>query len=238
VNAAGRGPGLSPCSLATVVATGLAPGIQGLVLQSNAFGPWNTSLAGDTVTVSNVAAPISSVGTVSGQEQLTFQVPCEATPGTVPVTILVNGGSGTANITLTAASPGIFETLMSDKVSRAVVVRPDGSFVTLANPARRGEIDRVYVSGMGSTTPSVSTGALPLPGSDALVSGAVIVGINNAGTRVVTARLSPNLIGVYEVAFQVPTDAPTGNDVVLSVAVNAPGDNQTRFSNGSRLPIQ
>ena len=43
--------------------------------------PWNTSLAGDTVTVSNVAAPISSVGTVNGQEQLTFQVPCEATPG-------------------------------------------------------------------------------------------------------------------------------------------------------------
>ena len=127
---------------------------------------------------------------------------------------------------------------MSDKVSRAVVVRPDGSFVTLANPARRGEIDRVFVTGMGPTTPSVSTGALPVPGSDSLVSGAVIVGINNAGTRVVTARLSPNLIGVYEVAFQVPTDAPTGNDVVLSVAVNAPGDNQTRFSNGSRLPIQ
>jgi hypothetical protein len=25
---------------------------------------------------------------------------------------------------------------------------------------------------------------------------------------------------------------------VLSVAVNAPGDSQTRFSNGSKLPIQ
>ena len=28
-----------------------------------------------------------------------------------------------------------------------------------------------------------------------------------------------------------------GNDVVLSVAVNAPSDGQTRFSNGSKLPI-
>ena len=84
----------------------------------------------------------------------------------------------------------------------------------------------------------MATGALPVPGSDALVTGQVIVGVNNAGARVVTARLSPNLIGVYEVAFQVPSDAPTGNDIVLSVAVNAPGDGQTRFSNGSKLPIQ
>jgi hypothetical protein len=54
---------------------------------------------------------------------------------------------------------------------------------------------------------------------------------------VFTSRASPNLIGVYEVAFQVPTGS-TGNDVVLSVAVNVPGDSATRFSNGSKLPIQ
>ena len=57
---------------------------------------------------------------------------------------------------------------------------------------------------------------------------------------VVTSRLSPNLIGVYEVAFEVPSGsgATAGNDVVLSVSVNANGDSQTRFSNGSKLPIQ
>ena len=36
-----------------------------------------------------------------------------------------------------AASPGIFETVMSDGVRRAVVIRPDGSFVSPQNPARR-----------------------------------------------------------------------------------------------------
>jgi uncharacterized protein (TIGR03437 family) len=214
--------------------------LNGLVLQSNSFGPWGTTLAGDTVTVGNVAAPISSVGTVNGAEQVSFQIPCEVAVGSsVPVTIGVSGGSATANITLTAAGPGIFETVMSDKVLRAVALRPDGSYVSLQNPARRGETIRVLTTGLGPTTPTVSTGALPVPGSDALVAGQVIVGVNNAGARVITARLSPNLIGVYEVAFQVPTDAATGNDVVLSVAVNAPNDNgQTRFSNGSKLPIQ
>jgi uncharacterized protein (TIGR03437 family) len=191
------------------------------------------------VTVNNVAAPIFSVGAVSGAEQVTFQIPCEVAVGnSVPVTISVSGGSATANIALQTAAPGIFETVMSDKVKRAVVIRPDGSYVSLQNPARSGEVVRVFVTGLGPTTPAVGTGSLPVPGSDALVSGQVIVGVSNAGARVVTSRLSPNLIGVYEVAFQIPPDAPSSNDVVLSVAVNAPGDSQTRFSNGSKLPIQ
>jgi uncharacterized protein (TIGR03437 family) len=239
INAAGKNSSLSPCSLATAVASGLAPGLNGLVLNSNSFGPLATTLAGDTVAVNNVAAPLLSVGTINGAEQITFQIPCDATVGSVPVAVSVSGGSATANITLTAAGPGIFETVMSDKVARAVALRPDGTYVSLENPARRNEQIRVLLTGMGPTTPPVATGALPVPGSDALVSGQVIVGVNNAGARVVTSRLSPNLIGVYEVAFVVPSDAPTGNNIVLSVAVNAPNDGgQTRFSNGSKLPIQ
>ncbi|MGD0774018.1 MAG: hypothetical protein ABSC05_14470 [Candidatus Solibacter sp.] len=229
---------LSPCSLVTVVAAGLAPNVQGLVHNTNNFGPWATILASDTVTVNNVAAPIYSVGTVSGASELTFQVPCETAVGSaVPITINVAGGSATITFPVVAASPGIFETVMSDGVSRAVAVRPDGSFVSLQNPARQGEVVRVYVSGLGPAAPAMVTGSFPVPGSDSLVLGTVIVGINNAGAYVVTSRVSPNLIGVYEVAFQVPSGS-TGNDVVLSVAVNAPGDSQTRFSNGSKLPIQ
>jgi uncharacterized protein (TIGR03437 family) len=90
---------------------------------------------------------------------------------------------------------------------------------------------------MGPANPAVTTGALPYQGSDSLVTGQVIVGVNNAGTRVVTSRVSPSLIGVYEITFQVPSDAPSGNDVVFSVAVNVTGDSQTRYSNGSKLPI-
>jgi hypothetical protein len=90
---------------------------------------------------------------------------------------------------------------------------------------------------MGPAVPAVTTGALPFAGGDAMILGQVIVGVNNSGARLISARVSPNLIGVNEVAFQVPADSPTGNDVVLSVAVNAPSDGQTRFSNGSKLPI-
>jgi uncharacterized protein (TIGR03437 family) len=230
---------LSPCSLVTVLTSGLAPNIQGLVLNSNAFGPWGTTLANDTVTVNNVAAPIYSVGNVSGVEQLTFEVPCEtAVAASVPVVISVGGGSATVNMPVQSATPGIFQTVMSDGVARAVVIRPDGSFVTLQNPARRGETVRVFVTGLGPAAPPVTTGAVPVPGTDSLILGQVIVGVANGGTPVFTSRVSPNLIGVNEVSFQVPANATTGNDVVLSVAVNVPNDSQTRFSNASRLPIQ
>ena len=228
----------SPCGLVTVLATGLAPNVQGLVFNTNTFGPWATTLATDTVTVNNVAAPISSVGKVNGVEQLTFQVPCEVAPAaSVPVTISVGGGTATVNVTVVAAGPSIFETVMSDGARRAVAIRPDGSFVSLQNPARTSETVRVFVTGMGATAPAMVTGAMPFAGSDALVLGQVIVGVNNGGTPVFTSRASPNLIGVFEVAFQVPSNAPTGNDIVLSVAVNVPGDSQTHFSNGSKLPI-
>jgi uncharacterized protein (TIGR03437 family) len=229
---------LSPCSLVTVLTSGLAPNIQGMVFNTNPFGPWATTLAADKVTVNNVAAPIYSVGNVSGVEQLTFQVPCEtAVANAVPITINVAGGAASITFPVVAASPGIFETVMSDGARRAVVIRPDGSFVSLQNPARTGETVRVYVTGLGPTTPAMVTGALPYAGADSLALGQIIVGVNNGGTPVFTSRVSPNLIGVFEVAFQVPSNAPTGSDVVLSVAVNAPGDSVTRYSNGSKLPI-
>ena len=127
---------------------------------------------------------------------------------------------------------------MSDGQRRAVLVRPDGSFVSLENPARRGEILRVYATGLGPTAPAVGTNSIPFPGTDAMVLGSVIVGVNNSGERVISARLAPTQIGIYEVTFQLDANAPTGNNVVLSVAVNPTDGSATQFSNGSRIPIQ
>ena len=75
---------------------------------------------------------------MNGAEQVTFQIPCEATAGSsVPVTINVSGGSASANIALTVAAPGIFETVMSDNVRRAVVT-PARRYRSSAWRIRRG----------------------------------------------------------------------------------------------------
>jgi uncharacterized protein (TIGR03437 family) len=239
-----RATALSPCGLFTVVAAGLAPNLQGLVYNTSSFGPWATTLGTATVTVNGVAAPIYNVGTVAGVQQLTFQVPCETAPAAVvPISINVGGGSATIGMPVQPAGPGILETVMSDGVRRAVAIRPDGTFVSLQNPARTNETVRVFVTGMGPTAPALVTGALPYTGTDSMVLSQIIVGVNNGGAGPNTARVSPNLIGVYEVSLVVPSNTPSGNDIVLSVAVNVSGDvgtdgkQVTRFSNGSKLPI-
>jgi uncharacterized protein (TIGR03437 family) len=141
------------------------------------------------------------------------------------------------------ASPGIFQTTMSDGVSRAVIVRPDGSFVSLANTARHGEIVRAYATGLGVTSPSVGTNAIAIPGSDAMVQGIVIVGITNTagqgeGVRVTGARVAPDLIGVFEVPFQMPFDAVTGNNVSFSIGVYPVGGSAPIYSVTAKIPIQ
>ena len=237
---------ISPCSIATIIAPGLAPGIQGIVTPGSLFGPLPYVLASDSVSFNGTAAPIFNVANVSGQQpQITVQVPCEVVPGSsVSVSVTVGAAPpAIVSVPVLAASPGIFETTMSDGVLRAVAVRPDGSWVTLANPARRGEIVRAYATGLGVTLPSVGTNATAIPGTDAIVQGALIMGITNTagqgeGVRVSDARVAPDLIGVFEIPFLVPSDAATGNNVSFSIGVIPVGASTPIYSATAKIPVQ
>jgi uncharacterized protein (TIGR03437 family) len=230
---------LSPCALATIVAPGLAPGLQGMVTGS-LFGPLPYQLAGDTLTVGGSSAPIFSIGlnTATNQQQLTFQVPCDVTPGSsVPVVVNVGAGNGTINIPIQAASPGIFQTVMSDGVPRAVLVRPDGSFVSLQNPARRGENLIAFLTGLGPATTPVSTNSVAAPGAVVTPRGTVVVGMAGRGIPLISAQLSDELLGVWLVTFTVPTDVNTGN-LTFSVSVVPAGSGAPISSATTTIPVQ
>ena len=237
LNGAGFQPNfISPCGVATIRGTGLAPGIQGAVVPG-LFGPLPLQVANVTVQFGNSFAPIYSVVNSAGQESVTVQVPCEVQAGAVPVTIRVGGGSAQFSVQVLSVAPGIFEMPMSDGRRRAVLVKPDGSFVSIENPARKGEVIRMYVTGLGPVTPAVGTNSPGIPDTESMVTdlGSIIAGVNNAGVRVVSAKYARDLIGVYEVAFQVPNDVPAGN-LPLAVAVNQGGS--LVFGNGSAIPVQ
>ncbi len=247
VNSAGfQSQFVSPCSLATIYGTNLATGLQGFV--TSLVAP-QMQMAGVSVQFGTASAPVLTVVNENGQESVTVQVPCETVPGTVPMTVTAGSGTSTPfNVTVLPLSPGLFETQMSDGKRRAVLVRPDGSYVSLENPARRGEIIRMYATGLGQTTPPMVTGQTVALVLDSLgnptpeimdVNAQVVVGVNNAGVRVVYARYAWNLVGVYEVAFEVPADTATGNNVPFAIALyqntNPPS---LLFGNGSAIPIQ
>jgi len=236
VNGADQQKGsISPCGLVTIAASGIAPAVAGSV-SAPLVGPLPLSLSGVTVAFnSNDYAPVVSVSA----NAVTFLLPCDVTPASaVPVTVSASGSTGTVNVPVLAASPGIFSTVQSDGVSRAVIVRPDGSFVSPQNPARRGEFVTALVTGLGPVSPSVATNALPIPGTPSTVTGQMIVGVNNEGTVVQSAQLSPDRQGVYSITFQIPQDAPQANNVVFSVGVIPPGATAPAYSAGSQIPVQ
>ncbi len=243
--ASGQSGFISPCGIATITAAGLDPNGAASLFPAPVFGPLPTSANGISVDFNNYFAPIFSATLVNGQPQLMVQVPCEVTPAaSVPVTVNVGAGSTPVNVKVLAAAPGIFQIPYSDGGLRAVALRSDGSFVSLSNPARLSEIVRIYVTGLGPTFPSVGTGQVDNPGADligadAQATGTVIVGVSGGGAQVTSARIAANLIGVFEVAFIVPANAPMGNNTAISVSVipaGTPSTNQINSLN-TTLPI-
>jgi uncharacterized protein (TIGR03437 family) len=243
VNAADQKVGsLSPCSLATLIAPGVAPNIQGTVTGAS-FGPAPFTLAGIGIGFPNnpagdQAAPIFGATNNGGQQSVTFQVPCGTPAGNVPVTVSVGGSTASITLPVLPASPGIFSALDTDGVMRAVLERQDGSFVSLANPARRGETVTAIVTGLGPASPAVATNQLPPRGIGATVNSTVVPGVNNSGAVLVSARLTTNQVGVYRVSFAIPASVNSGNAIGLSIGAIPPGGSTAYYSNVAYFPVQ
>jgi uncharacterized protein (TIGR03437 family) len=239
-NAASHSPGaISPCSLATIVAQGVAPGLTGAILPPIVGAlPLllnNTSVAFSVNGGPNSYAPIWDIANINGQESMTIEIPCELSPGQVSVTVTVGSGNRQINVTLQPAAPGIFEQQGSDNKLRAVLIRPDGSFASKESPVRRGETVHMLVTGVGPVNPQIGTNQIGIPDTDSNAVDNFIVGINDSGIPVLKVIYAHDLVGIYDVSFVVPQDAPTG-DIRLGFAVVING--QFTFAQGSLIPIQ
>ena len=229
-----QGP-VSPGEIVIISGNGIAPGVQGLVTAYNILGAPQLSLAGISVTFNGVTAPIFYVLTATGQlDQVVVQVPFETQPGTANVLInSAGGGSGTFTVQVAPYAPGIFETTIGGQ-KYAVALRPNGSYVSPSNPAHPGETILIYVTGLGETTPSTSTGSAGVPNE--IVAANLVAGLNNGGVPF-TAAYAPGMVGVYVIAMQIPSDTQTGPAQPVGViAYDAAGN--TYFAQGSYIPIQ
>ena len=244
---------LSPCSIGTVVIGApltaatlpAVPALFGVAMQQ----PSGASVIFNPATTQDQAPILFVTGINTAQTLITFQVPCDVTPGSsVPVSVTLNNATTLTpvNLDIRSASPGIFELPMSDGVRRVVALRPDGTFVSIANPARRGEIVRIYITGIGPTSPPLTTNALPTPGVTSMSTAAYLAvqigGASGAeGVPVLSSsQVSPSLIGVFELDIMIPADAAEGNDTFLEVGVlvTNPGDYQfAQPGVGSKIPI-
>jgi adhesin/invasin len=233
-------PFISPGGVATIYCSGIAQGIQGVVMPSLFGGPLPYQIAGVSVTfgTANIPAPIYDVVNWNGSESVTVEVPVDETlvGPQIPVTITASDGSTTVNADVSQAAPGIFESIGSDNVHRAVVLRPDGSVATSANPILRGETGRTFVTGLIPPA-GLGTDMLSPLDSDIAITTPVIVGVDNAGVKVVLVQYARNMVGVWEVQFVVPSSGAAGpRDAPFAVAV--PVNGKLVFAQSSLIPVQ
>jgi len=98
------------------------------------FGPLSYQLAQVSISFGISKAPLYSVSNVNGQQQASFQVPCDVAPNTsVPVTVNANGGTATVNVSMRSAGPGVFTFTDSDSLQHAVIVLDRAGVLTTWN---------------------------------------------------------------------------------------------------------
>jgi uncharacterized protein (TIGR03437 family) len=239
--------GVTPTSLTAIYGAGIATGLQGCVTGPQTYGAQPLLVSGVTVLFTeggfSAYGPILSVCNLGvGQEYVVVEVPAELPLGATSVTVRAGIGSKTVDgVLVTPATPGVFETVMSDGQKRAVLQHAaDGSFVSLENKAQRGEKLRAYVTGLGRPITAsgvpIGTNQSGIAGDDAAPQVPVIAGVADEGVTVDSAVYSTDLIGVYIVTFTVPSDVPSGNNLDFAIAVNLNGN--FTFSNASKIPVQ
>lgn len=240
--AGGQAGGVSPSAIVAIYGAGIGPGLQGCVSANQILGPLPLIVSQVTVQFSNSFAPIYAVCNLGqGQEYVVVQTPADLPLGNTTVTMRVGGGSTTLNnVPVTPVSIGIFETLMSDGRKRAVILRPDGSYVSLQNPARRGDVLRSFVTGIGTpvtaTGQNVGSNSLGVPGDPATSPYRILLGVNGEGVTPNYVKASESLVGVMEIGFTVQDSAATGQNISFGVA--AVINEQFVFGNASAIPIQ
>jgi uncharacterized protein (TIGR03437 family) len=213
-NAASALPGISPGELVSLSGKNL--GIMAGDHADAATPPLPFQIAGASVTVDGIRAPMLAALSSDGTEVLMFQVPFGvATPGTAAVVVSRNGTlSAPVEVTMLPANPAVFSVLGLGPV----VLHRDGTLVTPSAPARPGEMLAIYGTGLGAVFPMPEPGAAAPFGPPAAVLVAPSVTIDGAEAEVRFAGLAPGLIGIYRIDLIVPDAGQPGPAVPLVIS--------------------
>jgi uncharacterized protein (TIGR03437 family) len=106
-------------------------------------------------------------------------------------------------------------------------------------PATAGDNIQVYVTGLGKATPNGDPSGDPLAtGQVAPPDGSILymtlrqplVTLGGVPTPVQFSGIAPGLAGIYVISFQIPTGAPSGDDVPLVVTIPGQGSDAATIS--------
>jgi uncharacterized protein (TIGR03437 family) len=204
---------VSPGELLSLFGVGFGPetGISATV-QNGAIG---TTLGGVQVFFDEIAAPV--LYAASGQ--IRVQAPFEIT-GRQNVQVSVHYAGGQSNLLsliVFQEVPGIFTT-NGNPYRPPAILNQDGSLNTPDNPAARGSIVSIYLTGGGLTEPPSVTGQVTPVASLRFLSAPIRGYIGPKEASVTFAGAAPGLIsGANVINLQIPDDAQTGDQIPVSI---------------------
>lgn len=177
--------------------------------------PVPTALGDSCLTVNGDPIPVIFVS----PSQINAQMPFQAL-GNVTLVVHTPGGvSDNYNLTVQPAAPAIFRSgVAGPEVDLPTVVRADNNLlITPSNPVRQSGVIVIYLTGMGPTNPAVDTGAAAPMDPLAVTVTAPDVRIGGVPLSVEYSGLAPGLVGVYQINARVPSNAPQGLSVPLTI---------------------
>jgi uncharacterized protein (TIGR03437 family) len=190
------------------------------------FGTGFGSTPPPTVTFGISPAPVL----YSSNCQINAVVPFEMNPGIdTLVTVQSNGSSGQTlgpiKLPVVVAAPGIFTTNASGS-GQAAILNQDSTVNSASNPAPRGSIISVYMTGTGALSPYIADGSIgPLTAPFPTPVAGVSASIGGVNAPVTFAGQAPGLIaGAAQVNIQIPQNASVGSAIAITIYV---GDYQT-----------
>jgi len=208
VNAATLNPGY-----ASAYATGagaVAPG-EIVTLFGNGFGSSNP-----TVNFGQFPATVL----YSSNCQINAVVPFEVNPGlAIPVTVQSGAQTlGPVKLPVVVAAPGIFTTTQTGS-GQAAILNQDSTVNSAANPASRGSIVSVFMTGAGALNPSIADGSIgPLVPPFPMPVAGISAIIGSLDAQVTFAGQAPGLIaGATQVNVQIPQSASVGAAVPITI---------------------
>ena len=225
-------PTPKPAAVSHAATGSLAPAVGGLfsiygdlLAQKEALvsdTTWPRSLAGVSVTINGIAAPLYYVskGLINGQ------IPYEIAPGTATAIVTVNGSlPAQISFQVLAVSPGI----LIYNGNRAVAVNPNSSVNGPDAPATPGSYVLLYLSGIGQPDHPVATGA-PAPSAEpfARVAYPYSITVNGQPVDAPYLGLAPGYPALAQANVLVP-NLPAG-DYSLVVTVNGVRSNSGLIS--------
>ncbi|HWB84582.1 MAG TPA: CHRD domain-containing protein [Bryobacteraceae bacterium] len=179
------------------------------------------SLGGTSVDIGGKHAALLYVS----PNQINAQVPLEVPAGSQTVVVTNSNGAGnTTSLTVASVAPAIFFSPVA-----AVLKNADFSLVSSTNPAHAGDAILIYATGLGQTTPALTSGAL-VPSGTIANTAKVTVSMGGKDAPVIYSIASPFYAGLYQVAVTVPTGL-TGNVATVLTQGSA-------SSNSVNIPVQ